>query len=118
MASEECPWCSTVGHETSSSPTTSCGLARPSLPLRWVSARMKDGKHNDHGLLHRKVDGVWEASEQCSSDPRSEMLILERTGHNPVVSGPQFIEEFDPQARLFVLVPIKNRLDIKIGLGS
>ena len=77
---------------------------------------MKHGKHNDHCLLHREVDRIREASEQCSSDARSEMLIFERAGDNPVVSGPQFIEELDPQAGLFFLVPVENRLNIKVGL--
>jgi hypothetical protein len=44
------------------------------------------------------------------------MLILERPLDNPVISGPQFIEELDPQARLFFLVPVENRLDIEVGL--
>jgi hypothetical protein len=57
---------------------------------------MKNGKHNNHCGLDRKVNDIRETSDERSPDTRPEMRIFKRPFNNLVVNAAEFIEELQP----------------------
>lgn len=70
----------------------------------------------NHSVLHREVDGKWEAIEQGSPDTRPEMLVLQWTVRYSVVGGPEFVKKFQAPCRSLVFVPINCCRNIEISL--
>lgn len=90
-------------------------LAYPTLPFGRVSAGMKDREHNDYCAFYREVHNIRKTFQKRSTDSGSEMRVLKRIFDNPIVGAPQFIEELQPETRLFLLIPIESRFDIAVG---
>lgn len=89
-------------------------LAAASLPLCRITTGVQHGEHDNDIPFNGKVGGVWKAPEECAADTRPKSPVLQWTLDDAIIRRMQLVEKTQSQPRLFVLVSMESRLNVKI----
>jgi hypothetical protein len=76
---------------------------------------MEHGNNDNVLVFDSEIDGVRKTPEKHASDTGTQMLVFEWPVSNAFVYHTKFIEELQPQPLPFILVPLEDRLNVKVG---
>src|SRR2546430_5332637 len=85
-----------------------------SLPFRGIARRVKNGNNYNPVFFNREIDCIRKSFGKGAANCGPQFLVLEWTGRYSSISFPEFVQEFQTQSGLFILIPFEGRFDIGV----